>query len=191
MDKYNNKAIDIELQGPYRTICKVCAWGLHDIVEEEAKKGKNFMQIKQALYRKAPAYYKLAKIDKLDIKKHLAHSTIPMENLRMARRARRDMLKEKKSASEIQESMLDVIGRILDLADSIKDDDIKNLSVKEKLRVIQDYAKIFQTDKKIAIDASKSKREEFAFLKELGAAAMEPINVKQIEPPIEQEDFDE
>lgn len=148
---------------------------MHDIVETEAKKGKNYLQIKQVIAHKCPEYYRLAKIERVDIKKHLSHSTIPLDQLRTVRRARKELMRQKKTAAEIQDGMMDSIGRILEIANSIKDSEIREMSPTQKVKIIETFSKLFQTDKKIAIDASKAKRDEFKFLEEMNIAATKRI----------------
>ena len=175
-----------ELQGPNPTICVICLYGLQDKVLELEKSGHTKKKIvsllKSYLTREHPNLKENINLNTYNIGLHRRMCLgDELENIKIVRKARRDLKMQKKTISEVNEMVMDHIVKGLSIAEGITPEQIEAMPVKDRMSIANDAAKLLQGEKKIAMEAKRTNMEEAKFLQDVGKLASGAIGYSENE----------
>jgi len=154
--------------------CPVCAFGFHKIVKEEAEKGRNYAQIKDKIRKTFPERYKASQIRRNQIQNHILSKhdlTLDVGKVFVMKKARKDYVRGRKSIEEIGEDMMTYVSRALDMVQNIPQEQIDNMSAKDKFAVANQASRVIQKGQEIALKARSEQLSENKFLHDIGVLA--------------------
>jgi LytS/YehU family sensor histidine kinase len=146
-------------------------FGFQDIVERELKEGKTYEEIKRIIKAERPFLYRASEIKRDTIKSHLTHSGINMDNVRIVKKARRELSRERITAAEIGDMAIGYLSKALAVKDSITDEDVEALGPEAKFKVASQGLRDFISTQKLAMEAEKTQALKQKWLHEIGELA--------------------